>query len=289
MNKHLWTQRLRGAMPTLTPTEYIVLTILATYSNRTGHGARPAAATLAADCGVSVKTVRRALDALVDKTYLEVEQEGGGRNRPTVYALVWDMPHNDDKGGHPDDHVLPVDNSGKVDTQMTMFNPVDNSIPGHPDDHLSDPTSRETWSNQALNVVTQMTTDQVDQEIHGGYVSRELTSARATEQPTPPVTRGSLALVVSAAPDADAEPPTKCPRHRTRIGRIDEPCAPCRDARLAHQAWTEHRAQLEQLARDHRRTAIADCDRCDDLGWMLDPTTGVSADPARRCTHQEPR
>ncbi|AXQ60666.1 hypothetical protein SEA_ALI17_50 [Gordonia phage Ali17] len=112
---------------------------------------------------------------------------------------------------------------------------------------------------------------------------------RATAPRPEAITRGALALVVSAAPDADAEPPTKCPRHRTRIGRIDEPCAPCRDARLAHQAWTEHRAQLEQLARDHRRTAIADCDRCDDLGWMLDPATGVSADPARRCTHQEPR
>ncbi|QGJ95836.1 replication initiation protein [Gordonia phage EMoore] len=108
---------------------------------------------------------------------------------------------------------------------------------------------------------------------------------RATAPRPEAITRGSLALVVSATPDADAEPPTKCPRHRTRIGRIDEPCAPCRDARLAHQAWTEHRNQLEQLARDHRRTAIAHCDRCDDLGWTLDPDTGVSADPARRCTH----
>ena len=28
MNKHLWTQRLRGWMTKLTPTEYVVLTML---------------------------------------------------------------------------------------------------------------------------------------------------------------------------------------------------------------------------------------------------------------------
>lgn len=289
MNKHLWTTRLRGCMTKLTPTEYVVLTMLATYSNRAGDGARPAAGTLAADCGVSVKTVRRSLGTLVDKKYLTVTNPGGGRNRPTEYALVYDMPHLDEI--HDDGDGLNVDTQSdhvnddqNVDTQMTMFS----EKRGH--------LKPETWSNQHLNVDTQMTTDQVDQERnHRGYVSRNVTSARANDPTTPPpedqpITRGSLALVPDPTPDTDPdpEPADKCPRHRTRIGRIDEPCGPCREARLAHQAWTTRtaeRAAAERAAAiTARRTAITNCTRCDEYGWQLDDT-GHAAEPARKCTH----
>lgn len=129
------------------------------------------------------------------------------------------------------------------------------------------------------------------QVLEGGLRSDTRTPAAAPPPTEPqPATRGALALVVSAAPDADLEPPTKCPRHRTRIGRIDEPCAPCRDARLAHAAWAERTtrraAEQRATAAHDRRTAIDRCPRCDEFGWQLDPT-GQPADPARRCDHQE--
>lgn len=300
MNKHLWTQRLRGCMTKLTPTEYVVLTMLASYTNRAGEGARPAAATLASVCGVSVKTVRRSLATLVDKKYLTVTAEGGGFRRPTEYAIVYDMPHLHEieptrENENVDTQMTmfePVDNPPNVDTQTTTYRPVDNSKHGHSDDQVSRPTMRETWSNQTPYVDTQMTTDQVDQEIHRGYVSRNLTSARANDAAAPPPanfpTRGSLALVPDPEPDHDPEPADKCPKHRTRIGRIDEPCRPCRDARLAHEAWqtrTDQRLAAERTAAiTARRTAITNCTRCDEYGWQLDDT-GHAAEPARKCTH----
>ncbi|URC17674.1 hypothetical protein SEA_TARDUS_58 [Gordonia phage Tardus] len=131
--------------------------------------------------------------------------------------------------------------------------------------------------------------------VDGDLGGRAHTHAHArTREATPPhpepITRGSLALVPDHAPDADPEPASRCPRHRTRIGRIDEPCAPCRDARLAHEAWTDRTtaaALAERLAATTaRRTAINACTRCDEFGWQLDHT-GQPTDPARRCTHEE--
>lgn len=280
MNKHLWAQRLRGCVSTtdkslMTPTEYIVLTMLATWTNSAGDGARPAIATLAHACGTGERTVQRTLASLVKKGYITVERKGGGKANPTTYRLVELPPiprHPDDtvttsKPRHPDVTVAQTN----PDTQVSLFEPqrVTN------DDPYGD---------------TQVSPDQVDQELQGGYVSRELTSARATDPNPTPRTRGALALVVSAAPDADLEPPDRCPRHRTRIGRIDEPCAPCRDARLAHAAWAERTtrraAEQRATAAHDRRTAIDRCPRCDEFGWQLDPT-GQPADPARRCDHQE--
>lgn len=106
--------------------------------------------------------------------------------------------------------------------------------------------------------------------------------------PPPQPTRGALALVHSADPDDDPEPDTRCPRHRTRIGYIDEPCGQCADHRRAHTEWTRRATQRAADERTNRRTRIDTCPHCDELGWQLDPDTGVSAEPARRCTHQEP-
>lgn len=127
------------------------------------------------------------------------------------------------------------------------------------------------------------------QVLEGGL--RSETRAPAAAPPPaepPPITRGSLALVPDPAPDHDPEPADKCSRHRTRIGRVDEPCRPCRDARLAHEDWTHRQRQRAADERTNRRTRIDTCPHCDELGWQLDPDTGASAEPARRCTHQEP-
>lgn len=195
------------------------------------------------------------------KQDVEAEREAN-RKRQAEYRKRRREQAAQDGSDEPDTSTE-SDDSDAVSNGVTSAkrNAVTNGTPTRPD-----PTRPITTSGQVRE---------------GGL--REQT--RATAPRPEAITRGALALVVSAAPDADLEPPTKCPRHRTRIGRIDEPCAPCRDARLAHQAWTAHRAELDRLARDHRRTAVADCDRCDDLGWTLDPNTGQSADPARRCNH----
>jgi hypothetical protein len=34
-----------------------------------------------------------------------------------------------------------------------------------------------------------------------------------------------------------------------------------------------------------RRRAIAACARCSEYGWELDPTSGLEAEPVRRCSH----
>lgn len=198
MNKYLWAKRLRGCMPDyLTPTEYIVLTMLASYTNKTGGGAAPAAARLADDCGKNVKTIRRSLASLVDKGYLSVTRPGGGRRRPTEYALADRMPHETE---NLDTQESTYDDRN-MDTQKSTY-PTPKR--GH-----SEP---ETWTFEPRNVDTQMSTDQVDQEIHQGRPSAARPSPTheaaaffgdgvpiPPEPPAdPPPTRGALALVHDA-------------------------------------------------------------------------------------------
>ncbi|ATN90250.1 helix-turn-helix DNA binding protein [Gordonia phage Lennon] len=222
MNRYLWNKQLRGCLTRLTPTEYIVLTMLATYSNRAGAGARPAAATLAEDCDVSVNTVRRALTQLVEKGYVIVAEPGGGRNRPTVYDLVETPPNAVGKPTLDDGYV-----SDEEHTHLDGY--VSESKTTHPDGYVSrrKPTHEtgknlKTYPSEALNVPTQMGTDQVDQEeldqeLPAHAVSspsrahtraREATSTFTDGVPLPPepvddpmpATAGALALV-PALPD----------------------------------------------------------------------------------------
>lgn len=298
MNRYQWQTRLRGCLAQITPTEFIVLTMLSSYSDRDGTDAAPAADTLAAACGVSSKTVRRCLAALVDKGYLVVSRQGGGKRRPTVYDLVWDMPHlpaNMDTQGVQVTDPVNVDTQGvQVSDDANMDNMDTQGVQVSPD------TEADTWTNRPPYVDTQGVHQPGDQEIHRGVTLGDTSPAparthartRATPPPEPPpTTRGALALVHSADPDDDPEPADKCPRHRTRIGRVDEPCGPCRDARLAHQAWAARAAETAAAERaaavNARRTAIANCHRCDEFGWQLDPTTRAPLDPARRCTHPQ--
>lgn len=315
MNRYQWQTRLRGCLAQITPTEFIVLTMLSSYSDRDGTDAAPAADTLAAACGVSSKTVRRCLAALVDKGYLVVSRQGGGKRRPTVYDLVWDMPH---LPANVDTQDVQVSDPVNIDTQGVQVSDdanVDNldtqGVQVSPD------TAADTWTNRPPYVDTQGVHQPGDQEIHRGLrketnLRGEAAAPTPTADPqceecdkpmhgghrhtrTPAVhphhqTRGALALVHSADPDDDPEPADKCARHRTRIGRVDEPCGPCRDARLAHQAWTTRtteRAAAERTAAvNARRQAITNCHRCDEFGWQLAPD-GTTIDPARRCTHPQ--
>lgn len=203
-NRYQWSERLRGCMDHLTPTEYIVLTMLASYTNsKTGTAGRPAAATLAADSGVSVKTVRRSLASLVDKGYLVVARQGGGKGKTTSYDLVWDMPHLNGIPGHQDDHVSDDEYVDTQDDHVTDTANVD-TISDHvtvesnvvnvdtQDDHVANPIrghlQPHTWSNPTPYVDIQGDHRSIDPTTRSNsscVSSNSHQSARATTRPTP--------------------------------------------------------------------------------------------------------
>lgn len=188
-NRYEWERKLRGcigkAPQQITPTEFVVLVMLSTYTTRVGSGARPAAATLAEDCGTSVKTVRRALATLTEKKYIEVTAAGGGKHRPTEYALVWDTPNQTLIRGHSDDHVTDDDEGpipGHSDDHLTA------SERGHSDDHVTEPyvdkSRPHTWTNGDPYVDKAMTTDQVRSgTTSGNYSPPVLNSPDARDEP----------------------------------------------------------------------------------------------------------
>jgi DNA-binding MarR family transcriptional regulator len=211
----------------LTATEYIVLTMLATYSNPDGTGAAPAATTLAVDCGKSVNTIRRSLAALVDKGYITVTRKGGGHRRPTQYALVAQPPHEASNVPTQSDTVTAATPPTYLPIQMGTH---DAPIPTHPDGYepsdLPTHLDRLTYPSEPTYLPIQMGTDQVDQEInqekqpssatHDAHVNTQpqrqpvsTTFSDGTpigpEPPNndPPPTYGSLALV------HDADVPTE--------------------------------------------------------------------------------
>ena len=149
MNRYLWERRLRGCMAVLTPTEYVVLTMLALYTNRACEGARPSRAELCADTGFSVSTIRRSLGSLVSKGYLDQTREGKGRHLTNEYRLVWDMPHVAEFEARKQvTAVTPFPDEKQV-TAVTPF---------------PDRQPEEKGSHGDRKGVTAVTHDQVDQE-----------------------------------------------------------------------------------------------------------------------------
>lgn len=76
----------------------------------------------------------------------------------------------------------------------------------------------------------------------------------------------------SANPDQDPPPP-RCPKHLETP--TEQPCRPCGDARKTRDDWyaeqpqrqaAQRSAQARQAA-EHRATATATCDLCDDDGY----------------------
>lgn len=85
------------------------------------------------------------------------------------------------------------------------------------------------------------------------------------------------------------EPPSvTCSNHPDGT---DDPCGPCKAARLARTEWDTARAaqlkatQLEKrrAARDARAAAIRDCDLCRDDGYRIVPGSAI---PGGVCNHQ---
>ncbi|WP_324650991.1 helix-turn-helix domain-containing protein [Georgenia sp. H159] len=128
MTKLGWQKALRGA--DLTPTEYMVLSTLATYTDRHMQNAHPGWTRLVADTHLDLRTIKRAATSLIDKGYLILVEAGGNQVRKgaaNVYAVT--LPKGDiqwpPSGG--------LDSDGSVSTHggLTEYE-VEGVHPMHP-------------------------------------------------------------------------------------------------------------------------------------------------------------
>lgn len=93
---------------------------------------------------------------------------------------------------------------------------------------------------------------------------------------------GARAKPNSGEPRVHAEkpPPKNCPKHPD--GTTDS-CGPCKQARLAADAWHEHQREIRSTQAAQRRAAIHACELCDEAGWRIPPP---GTDPAAaKCDH----
>lgn len=84
-----WYKSLRGA--DLTQAEFVILVLLAGYSNASRENAYPGSVRLAADSGIDRRRVRRILKSLEAKKAIAVTEEGGNQIRKgaaTVYMVL---------------------------------------------------------------------------------------------------------------------------------------------------------------------------------------------------------
>lgn len=268
MNRYQWEKSLSGCMDTtaaihLTPTEYIVLTMLAHYADRDGHNARPALARLATDCSTSRRTVQRAMRGLEAKGYVTVDEPGSGRGRPTVYSLVDDMPHlagNRDTHGDTDSPVKARHHTDAVSgtKQRQHSDTVDTGKGCH--------AKPERVSPDDLNGDTQVSTDQVRPGNKPGKDdSRAPARAGAREAPSSssfadgvPIPDEPPAEIETAARRSRAPTPTDSARTLVRFVLGDAGYPRRHLERLA--------VQVDRLARQHQpepviREALIEFDR----------------------------
>ncbi|GAC47481.1 helix-turn-helix domain-containing protein [Gordonia aichiensis] len=284
-SKFQWYKDLRGCRTHITPVEYLVLTMLANYAGDDGRNARPSVgSSLAPDCGMDTRHVRRTLAALVDKGYLVLTERGGNRRgyrMANVYALVRQMPHMtpeadadaNPKGGS--DYPPSPDGKGGTDCL-----PSDTGKGGTHGQGRGAMTGREGRYS--------LPTHQISNQIKDQGASRSADDeppAGTPHTPTPESPKNSNPTEQTV--EDDPEPASRCQRHRSIAGPVDEPCRPCRDTRLAHEAWQTRQAQRAAATKAERQRALVDCDLCDDHGWRLGPD-GTSIEPVERCTHQRP-
>jgi hypothetical protein len=99
-----------------------------------------------------------------------------------------------------------------------------------------------------------------------------------TPTPTPSSSCRDLGGEVALSNARESEPPSKCSKH---LNHPDPPnCVPCKNARLANEAW--HAAQVDdELAQRRQRKERSDnCPVCHGTNWIPD------TDPAVKCDHQ---
>lgn len=103
------------------------------------------------------------------------------------------------------------------------------------------------------------------------------------------VGEGSVGLLVElggARANSNGGEPSKapqphCPKHP--LG-TPEPCGPCKQARLAVDAWQERQRAVHQTEAAGRRAAVQACELCDEAGWRIPPQVEPEP-PAVKCDH----
>lgn len=291
VHKFAWEKALRGA--DLTHTEAHVLWMLSTWASGDLTNAKCALETLCGAARVDVKTGRNALRSLERKGLVEVTTPGGGRGKPTVYALT--LPPD---GGAPDDQATPKKPSywdrkraAKGTDQRDPNREGKGTAQRDPIEAERVPISLRKGPNSAPERVPiptpkrsqPLVPDQIDQEKKPGGTTRGAALANTDASP-------------SVAPTHDPTPTTAPPDHRAAeesaqpsppprrcLSHIDTDtppaCGPCADARRAREAWNREHAQrqAEQAKQQHaadraaasavRAAAIGACRLCDADGY----------------------
>jgi hypothetical protein len=100
-----------------------------------------------------------------------------------------------------------------------------------------------------------------------------------TPTPNPSSSCGDLGGRVTEVDAREDEPPTKCSKH---LNHSDPPnCVPCKNARLANEAWHVAQRDDELTQRRKLKEASDNCPVCHGTNWIPD------TDPAVKCGHQE--
>jgi hypothetical protein len=279
--RRLWLVAVARAQ-NLTPGQRNVLVVLAHFASwSTGRDAYPSVELLSRACGQAVRSVKRALAAARQAGYIEATSDGGirgGRGMATVYRLTMPVAVvaevrasvRKDGGGNGDQPVTvsTFGNGDRLDTVSvervtTEARKGDQSLPkGGPASH---PTSQYLSSNGGGRAGSHVLRDAAGPDPLLSGTDQEADDLSAHPGGTPGV-----------------RPSEHCPRHP---GGTVDPCRACGDARRAAQAWDAGEGERRAAAYRIRQGAVAACSRCDEAGWMLGDD-GLTAEPARRCSHE---
>lgn len=264
--------------------ELRVLMLLECYADGNGGSIRPGRARVAAELGVSEKTVTRGFAAGVARGYLRVVKrapKGRGNTEADTYALSLPPEKVD---AEPVDSVdNPVEDVEKGDIAMSPItavdsvdNPVDNSEKG---DIAMSPITRNRGHFEAEKGDIAMSHYQTNNQLLGvrkvtNYLREPIASGSPDESP-----KGDGPAADASRPSGlGPEPAATCLVH---AGVVNPPnCGKCRDARRANEAWrAEYRVFLADSAAE-RRNRVAECSRCDETGWI------DLGDSVARCDHR---
>ena len=149
MNNFEYNKGIAASESLLTIEAILAYSIGNYYNWQTGEPARPSEDTLAKDCKMSVRSVRRALSGLVNKGYMTYTRQ---YNKPNLYTPVLPMrtvsPFNEDTHGLLKDNrkdnekIIKNNKSSKEDLYYNLNN--------NPEEVSLDTDSNITWINKGL-------------------------------------------------------------------------------------------------------------------------------------------
>lgn len=222
------------------------------YANSFGRDAHPGNSRLAAELGLSVDSVKRALRTAVQLGFLQVQHESKGRGNATVFMVTIPagaQTHSEKKGG-------------------TAVHPFSDEKGGH--------------SSAPLSGIKGCTTDEKGghscappsehYQVSKGGETQVGTSPTAPSPADPPSIEPTITPAAAAGADradeaADTRPADRCPDHAGQ-GWVETPCHRCAAAKAKAKAWDEARAARQQDEARTRRDAAAACTRCDEHGFI---------------------